>query len=250
MAKPEAIKLIVTVSNKTYVLGILSFNTKKHEFSYHFTYPAKAPIDHYNCDTGLYTARFDHITWHRNNVHIKRRDDVAIERIDLNPGPLFCEKPVVTPLYVESIYFNNNCPCLQEIEHSYGWNSSQTQQILNLEESLGFSVMFILVPSLTKMKDLLLGFQFLDLPEGMNYPPCLVDLCNQAHRTGRIILWSGWDLIILTSPYTCKIKSVIPKELGESYRLPNYKNVPAAVTDLLMQANDLTREGDRLVKVG
>ncbi|WP_059359903.1 hypothetical protein [Parachlamydia acanthamoebae] len=72
--------------------------------------------------------------------------------------------------------------------------------------------MFILVPSLTKMKDLLLGFQFLDLPEGMNYPPCLVDLCNQAHRTGRIILWSGWDLIILTSPYTCKIKSVIPKE--------------------------------------
>ncbi|MGE4574015.1 MULTISPECIES: hypothetical protein [Parachlamydia] len=110
--------------------------------------------------------------------------------------------------------------------------------------------MFILVPSLTKMKDLLLGFQFLDLPEGMNYPPCLVDLCNQAHRTGRIILWSGWDLIILTSPYTCKIKSVIPKELGESYRLPNYKNVPAAVTDLLMQANDLTREGDRLVKVG
>jgi hypothetical protein len=42
---------------------------------------------------------------------------------------------------------------------------------------------------------------------------------------------------------------VIPKELGDSYRLPNYKNVPAAVTDLLMQANDLTREGDRLVKI-
>lgn len=240
MAKPEAIKLNVTFSEKTYVLGILSFNTKKQEFSYHFTYPTKAPINHFNCDTGLYTARFDHITWHKNNVHIKRRDDVAIERIGLNPGPLFCDKSFITPLYVESIYFNNNCPCLQEEEHFYGWKSSQTQQILNLKESLGFSVMFILVPSLTKMEDLLLGLQFLDLPKGMSYPPSLVDLCNEAHRGGRIILWSGWDLIILTSPYTCKIITEIPKELGVSYRLPNYKNVSAAITDLLMQANDLT----------
>ncbi len=179
-------------------------------------------------------------------MHIKRRDDVAVEHIDL--GPLFCDQPVVTPLYVESIYFNNR-PCLQEIEHFYGWNSSQTQEILNLEESSGFSVMFILVPSSTKMEDLLLGLQFLELPEGMNYPPCFVDLCNETHRAGRIILWGGWDLIILTSPYTSRIKSVIPKELGDSYRLPNYKNVPAAVTDLLMQANDLTREGNRLVKI-
>lgn len=77
MTKPETIKLNITLSEKTYVLGILSFNTKKEEFSYHFTYPSNAPINHFNCDTGLYTARFDHITWRQNNVHIKRRDDVA-----------------------------------------------------------------------------------------------------------------------------------------------------------------------------
>lgn len=47
---------------------------------------------------------------------------------------------------------------------------------------------------------------------------------------------------------TCRIKSVIPTELGDSYKLSNYKNVPAAVRDLLMQANDLAREGERLVK--
>ena len=75
MTKPETLKLNITLSGKTYVLGILSFNTKKEEFSYHFTYPSNAPINHFNCDTGLYTARFDHITWHQNNAHIKRRDD-------------------------------------------------------------------------------------------------------------------------------------------------------------------------------
>ncbi|WP_068468938.1 hypothetical protein [Candidatus Protochlamydia phocaeensis] len=249
MAKPETIKLTITLSKKTYILGILSFNVKKEEFSYHFTYPSDVPLNHFNCDTGLKTARFDHITWHKSSVHIKRLDDVAIERIDLNQGPLFCDKPIITPLYLESIYFNNNSPCLQELGHLQGWKSSQIQEILNVGESSGFSVMFILVPSSTKMEDFLLGLQFLELPEGMNYPPCFVDLCNETHRAGRIILWSGWDLIILTSPYTCRIKSIIPKELGDSYRLPNYKNVPAAVTDLLMQANDLTRVGDRLVKV-
>lgn len=249
MAKPETIKLTITLSKKTYVLGILSFNVKREELSYHFTYPSDAPKDHLNYDTGSLTARFDHITWHQNNVHIKRLDDVAIEHIDLEQGPLFCDKPIITPLYVESIYFNNNSPCLQEVDQLQGWISSQIQEILKLEESSGFSVVFILVPSSTKMEDFLLGLQFLELPRGMDYPPCFVDLCNGSHRAGRIILWSGWDLIILTSPYTCKIKSEIPKELGDSYRLPNYKNVPAAVTDLLMQANDLTRVGDQLVKV-
>ena len=33
MAKPETIKLTTTLAEKTYVLGILSFNTKKEEFS-------------------------------------------------------------------------------------------------------------------------------------------------------------------------------------------------------------------------
>jgi hypothetical protein len=109
--------------------------------------------------------------------------------------------------------------------------------------------MFVLVPSSTKMADLLLGMQFLELPQGLEYPPCFVDLCNETHRAGRIQLWGGWDFIVLTSPYTCRIKSELPKEIGNSYRLPNYKNVPAAVTDLLMQANNLMKVGDRLVRI-
>lgn len=38
--------------------------------------------------------------------------------------------------------------------------------------------------------------------------------------------------------------------MSSSATMPNYKNVPAAVTDLLMQANNLTQVGDRVVRIG
>ena len=86
------------------------------------------------------------------------------------------------------------------------------------------------------------GTQFRDMPKNMAYPPCLVDLCDMNHRPGRIQLWNGWDFLVVTCPLTCRILSPIPPILGNSYRLPNYQNVPAALTDLLMQANNLTKE--------
>lgn len=140
----------------------------------HFTYPANAPVKHFNCDTDEYIARFDHITWHRNNVHIKRGDDVPIEHCELEQGPLFCSKPIVTPFYVESLYFSGSSPCVQEIEHFKGWKTSQTQEVLRLEESIGFSIMFVLVPSSTKMADLLSWLAVFGTPPriGISTLPC------------------------------------------------------------------------------
>lgn len=241
--KPAAMSLTTKIAGKEYVLGTLSFNVIKKEFSYHFSYPEDSPEKHLDCDTGQYTARLDHITWHQNVVHIKRGDGVPLERIKLTQGPLFCERPITTPLYVESLYFSNSEPCLRRMDHFKHWKGSQTQEVLDLDESNGFSIIYILAPSIMTTPELLLGMQFLEIPDGMDYPPCLLDLCSETHRPGRIKLWGNWDFIVLTSPYTCRIKSEIPKEVGNSYRLPNYKNVPAAVTDLLMQANNLMKGG-------
>ncbi len=79
ISKPTSLKITVVISGQSYVLGVLSFNTSKEEFSYHFTYPSDAPKDHFNCDAGKYTARFDHITWHQNHVHIKKGDNIPAE---------------------------------------------------------------------------------------------------------------------------------------------------------------------------
>jgi hypothetical protein len=230
------------MANTTYVLGTLSFNSAKEECSYHFTYPEDSSKVHFNCDTGKLTARLDHITWHKNIVHIKRGDDVAVERMTLSQGPLFCSQPVITPIYVESLYFVSNKPCLKEIHQFRAWKGSQTQQVLNLNQSHGFTILFILVPAKADTASILVGTQFRDMPKNMAYPPCLVDLCDMNHRPGRIQLWNGWDFLVVTSPLTCRILSPIPPILGNSYRLPNYQNVPAALTDLLMQANNLTKE--------
>ena len=98
---------------------------------------------------------------------------------------------------------------------------------------LGIGIIYVLAPSMAKTADLLIGLQFLEVPKGLEFPPCLVDLCDEQHRAGRIKLWNDWDLVIIASPYTCRIKSSIPDEIGKSCRLPNYKNVPSALTDLL-----------------
>lgn len=114
--------------------------------------------------------------------------------------------------------------------------------------SEGFSVLFVLIPSSIDTGELLFGMQFLETPSGLSCPPSLVDLCDENHRAGRILLWGGWDFLILTSPYKCRIRSPVPSALGGSYLLHNYKNVSAAITDLLMQANNLIKVGNRLVR--
>ena len=106
--KPSFVHLMILINQVDYVLGTLSFNPTKEECSYHLSHPHDAPALHLNCDTGEHTARFEHITWHKNIAHIKREDDIAIERVIILQGPLFCRPPVITPIYVESLYFQNN----------------------------------------------------------------------------------------------------------------------------------------------
>ena len=236
--KPSIIHLTTSVEGDTYVLGTLSFNSIKEEFSYHFTYPQDAPDIQLNCETCKYTSPLDHITWHKNIAHIKRRDNIAIERVTLTNGPLFCKQPVITPFYVESIYFQADGPCLRKIGSFRLWTGSQCQEILNLNSSDGFSVIFMLVPANLDTPSILVGTQFMVTPENLDFPPCLLDLCDFNHKPGRIQLWNGWDFLVLTSPGKCRILSPIPPIFGDSFRLPNYQNVPAAITDLLMQANN------------
>ena len=138
--KPSVANLKVRIASEEYVLGTLSFNTVKQEFSYHFSYPADAPEEHFDCDSGEQTARLDHITWHQCIAHIKRGDDVPIGRIEISPGPLFCEKPVITPFYVESLYFSDADPCLRRVNQFKPWKGSQTQLILDVTDSQGFSI--------------------------------------------------------------------------------------------------------------
>lgn len=240
--KPPAFHLTVSIDDTSYILGTLSFNRVKEEFSYHFTFPQDAPNEHFNCDIEEYTSRVDHITWHKNIIHIKRGDNVPIERVYLKQGPLFCEVPVITPLYVESHYFHSTEPCLKKDCDFSRWKGSQSQQVLKLNSSTSFSILFFLIPANIDTPSILVGTQFMEIPGNLGFPPCLKDLCDINHRPGRIQLWNGWDFLVVTSPLKCSILSPVPPILGNSYRLPNYQNVPAAMTDLLMQANNLTKE--------
>lgn len=225
---------LVSIGGVQYVVGRLRFNAG--EFSYFFTYPSDSPETHLNCDTGESTAFFDHITWHDGQIHIKRKDNVAIEVLHYD-GKLLSNPPVVTPLYVESMYFKDR-PCLVNVDQFKPWSGSVSQEILSLDTSEGFSLIFMLVPSKDPTPNILAGFQSADIPEGLSHPLFLADLCDDKHRPGRIAVWEGWDVLVLVTRFVQRTLTPIPVEIGPC-RLPNYRNVPAALTDLMRQANGL-----------
>lgn len=232
----QILNLLVTVQGIQYVLGTLRFNAG--EFSYFFTYPSDSPEMHLNCDTGEPTFRLEHITWHDGRIHIKRKDNIAIEPIHY-PGPLLVNPPVLTPLYVESFYFNQ-VPCLVEKKAFDPWNGSVSQEILSLDNSTGFSLIFLLAPSKDPTPQILMGLQFADIPKGISYAPALADVCDTNHRAGRIKVWENWDVIVVATRFVQSTLSPIPPVIGPC-RLPNYRNVPAALTDLMLQANGLAK---------
>jgi len=227
----KILNLLANIGGTQYVLGTLRFNAD--EFSYFFSYPSDSPELHLNCDTGEQTSRLEHVTWHNGQIHIKRKDNVAVEIIKF-PGPLLSEIPILTPLYVESFYFKD-VPCLLDSKDFTPWSGSVSQEILSLDASEGFSLIFLLAPSKDPTPIILMGLQFADPPEGLSYAPSLADLCNLKHRPGRITVWEGWDVVVIITPFVQSTLSPIPSAIGPC-RLPNYRNVPAALTDLMLQA--------------
>lgn len=150
----KILNLLVTIGGIQYVLGTLRFNTE--EFSYFFTYPSDSPEVHLNCDTDEHTSRLEHITWHNGRIHIKRKDNVAVAAMHYS-GSLLTDPPVLTPLYIESFYFNN-VPCLIKTKEFIPWKGSLSQEILSLDVSEGFSLVFLLVPSKYSTYQILKGF--------------------------------------------------------------------------------------------
>ena len=237
--KPGVVHLTGQIAGCDYVLGTLSFNLNKKELSYHLTYPDGARQEQLNYDTGEMTGRLHHITWHKNVAHIKRSDGIMIEQIDLHPGPLFCDVPILTPIFVESHYIGSVEPCLQNESDFRCWQGSQSQRIFSVSESSDFSILLFLLPSTEPTDHVLLGMQFINLPDGFEVPPSLVDICDESHRVGRIEIGGGWDMLVLTSRYTRTISGIVPPENKGSFRLLDYKRPMSAIADLIAQANGL-----------
>ena len=86
-------------------------------------------------------------------------------------------------------------PALKGALHFKPWKETQSQEILRLNDSDGFSVAFMLVPTKIDTASILVGTQFMEVPKKLDFPPCVADLCDANHRPGRIRLWDGWDFL-------------------------------------------------------
>jgi hypothetical protein len=210
--KRPIIHLRASIDGASYILGTLHFN--RGEFSYFFP----------DADAG-------HITWHNGRTHLKDKGGEVLESAPY-PGSLLASPAILTPLYVESIRWQETPWMARESEFN-PWQGSVSQTILTLDSSNGFSMIFLLVPDTETTPRLLNGLQWIDHPRELKQAPSLADLCDPAHRPGRISLWEGWSLLILCTPYLQRL----PK--NTSGRTVNFKNIPAALVDLMLQTNGL-----------
>lgn len=237
--KPEVVHLEVSIEGQTYILASLSFNKKKRECSYHFLHSASSPKEHLFCETGKYTDRKDHITWHDKLVHTTDNEK-ATDEITYQNGPLIPSMPVLTPLFVESVYLEKDPSILREKKQLTQKSSASHVRILNLQTPKNFSVVVLLVPAAMGSANALFGLQFLDTPEGFVRPPLLADLWDVQNPLIPIRdIWEGWEILIFATSYTRTLLSNPPPEIGLSFRLPDYQNIPAALTDLLLQTQTM-----------
>lgn len=233
-AKPIVVHLEVIIGGLSFIAASLSFNKKKGEFSYHFHHSTMSPQRHFFCDSEEFTDRKDHITFHEKQAHItdnkKPSDEVVYEN-----GPLLVDPPVLTPLFAESIYLAKDVSILRQKAQLKN-KEGVFVKILELKEMKSFSIVALLVPSIMGSAEALFGLQFLETPEGFIRPPLLADLWNP--RDPLIPLrgiWDYWEILLFATSYTRTILSPSDPRIGASFRLPDYKNFPAALTDLLQQ---------------
>lgn len=181
--KPIVYHLEVLIQNESYIAASLSFNKRKGELSYHFHHSSDSPQKHFFCDSEQYANRKDHITFHEKKVHTtdnqKPSDGIAYEN-----GPLLIDPPILTPLFIESIYLQKDASILRkksELQNKEGL----FVKILESNEVQNFSVLALLVPSIMGSATALFGLQFLDIPEG--------------HAKKYLLINEQWEDHILTS---------------------------------------------------
>lgn len=232
MAEPLKKHLLVTFKGIEYVLGTLSFNIAEEQFIYRFSYP-NGPQKHFNIDTREFTDPYDHITWHKGLVHIKRGNDIVGE-CSYQQGPLICGTDYITPLIVETIKLSESA-CLAREDEFHFWKNADRQNVFKVEQHGYFSVIFILVPT-NMATTTALEFFWRDIKtqSGMILDRTHIrNLCDGHHSIHRFKIWPAYDFLMVCSSYYQRATR-LPVEIGDSYRIPNYKNTKKALEELLV----------------
>lgn len=237
-SKPQNINLTVEIVSRRFVIGTLSFNSNKNEFSYHLAYPFNSSDRQLNHDNGKVTSRVDHVTWHRNVIHIKCKDNTKLDLSPLSGGLLSQDRKEMLPCYVESHYFQKDKPDhLLEINDFKPWKGSEMQQIFDLDTSDGFTMVLLLVPE-DMDSNLVLMHYSSDNSFDFENGTFLSDLCVR-RSAGRIQLGNGLDIFILCTPLKCRTRFPSHAIFSEDgCRIMNYKNPLSGVIDLLKQVKN------------
>lgn len=220
----------IGIGSELYVLGTLSFNHSKCEICYHFHHSETSPKKLYDINSNYFVDPPIHITWHRKRVHIRTESGI-LYFVEYPNGDIFPSNLEVRPLLVEGITLNNTTVLLRREDAFENWKNADEYLQLQLPEVSNFSLVLMLVPFDWTTSNV---FLYSHLSGKQNEKVPLWYLRNEKHEIGRINLFDGWDLCILTSPYVRKVQS-LSEDFSSGYRVIDFVKPADSLYVLAMQ---------------
>ena len=237
---PYTLTLKISIGSNIYVLGTVSVNATKEEFSYHLAHSESSPDKHLNLTNNTRTMPPDHITWHKKSAHIRRLNKI-LQTHPYAEGCLFPTEPKIKPIFVEGIYLNDPSNLFRKDSNFDKFKSGEEYLLLSMPKALNFSLVFLLVPGIWKTPDIVTRAEnLIDKKERIPF----WYLRAENHEIGRIKGFQDWDLMILTTPYT-RILPPIDSRLGKDYRTCDFISPISSLSSLIRSAKEkpsLTQE--------
>ena len=231
--KPHKIHLKISIGGELYVLGTISLNLAKREIYYLFHHSESAPKKLYDINSNQYVDPPNHISWHRERVHIRSEADV-LYFVEYPNGDLFPSTPEIRPLLVEGITLNDMPTLLRKDAAFTNFENADEYLQLKLTQVSNFSLVLMLVPSAWTTPDIFNG-SFLSNNEKIKIP--LWYLRSESHQIFRVLAFKNWDLSIWTTPFVRNVNCLSDK-LTSGYRIPDFVKPADSLFDLASQARN------------
>lgn len=234
--KAQTIHLKVKFDNCEYVMGTLSLNLSKSELSYHLHHPVESNFNPLDLNNNKPTSRLDHVTWHKNEIHIKKMNDELVGKIEAPNGNFLPSIKQIKPIFVETFFLNSMTQhkILVPSNNFKIWAGSHEQLITNSASLSDFSFVLILIPSATPISH---ASETPQASLGDENAINLSCLAAPGHIVWRIDAYPEWALLGFTTPFVnneiLHQREFIPQG---SIRALNYQNPSAGLSVILRQA--------------
>jgi len=152
---PRTARLKINMAGSEYILGTLSLKAQGEEQISYFLHLPEELVTQLNNETNQTTSPIDHITWHKNDIHVVTRNKKKENEIGKIKEKLLPSNGKMKVIFIESFVISSNPRDI--LSKLTRWETIDEEHLLIIfSEIRDFSLVFLLVPQAMDTKDILL----------------------------------------------------------------------------------------------